>query len=180
MTIGELVEAQCAWLDTSQLPRTNKRAMIEPLALSLAHIKACTLDRGTCIAALCGKLLKLWETYGPPVAVGDEQEVGARIQAYVEMIYHHFDEEWSGSLAYLTHRAEALQDGYHFALLERRGEKRGGSGRGQGRKPQNGVAMTAKVIDFPQKLIDQLQAEASEQGVSFAQVVRDRIEKSYE
>lgn len=56
----------------------------------------------------------------------------------------------------------------------------GGPGRGQGRKPLNGTAMKTKPIDLPLDLIDRMQAEATDRGVSFAQVVRDRLKKSYE
>ena len=121
----ELVDLQTAWLDTSQLSRANRRARIEPLLIALTHIKTCSLLREECKAALCGKLLKLWETYESPVAACSEEEVSERIQAYVDRVYRYFDEDLAGSLANLTHKRESLEDGYHFLLIERRGSRLG-------------------------------------------------------
>lgn len=124
-TLQELADLQIAWLDTSQLPRANRRALIEPLLLSLTHLKTCRLPREEAIFSLCGKLLKFWELSEPPVAACSESEVLDRIQAYAERIYRYFDEECAGSLAHLTHRRESLEDGYHFLLLDRRGSRMG-------------------------------------------------------
>ena len=57
---------------------------------------------------------------------------------------------------------------------------RGGPGRGQGRKPKNGAPMKAKTVDLPLEMIDLIQAEADERSVSFADVARERLAKSYE
>ncbi len=121
---NELVNLQRAWIDTSKRPHATRRKRIEPLVLSLDHIKACQLPREEAIPALCGTLLKLWERFEQPVTTCSTEEVFSRIHTYVEKIYQYFDEAWTGSLAHLTHQRESLEDGCHFLILEQSGEVR--------------------------------------------------------
>lgn len=53
-------------------------------------------------------------------------------------------------------------------------------GRKGGRKPANGEQkMINRSLDFPQSMLTRLDEEAQQRSVSFAQVVRERIEKSW-
>lgn len=177
MTAQELVDAQCAWLDTSQVPRASKTALNQVIVLALDHLKYQPgLDLGSAMASLAGKLLKLWYTFEPPVVTCSEEEVHGLIENYVQMLYRHFDEEWSGSLANLTHQRESLEDSIYFLLLDRRGEKRGGPGRGQGRKPelQDPVVLSFKA---ERAAADRLKARAESEGRSYADLLREMVEE---
>lgn len=175
MTTQEFIDEQVSWLDTSQVQRASRQALNQVLILALDHLKYQTrLSRADAMASLCGKLLKLRETFEQPVVTCSDDEVLVLIRRYVQMLYQHFDDVWHGSLANLTHQRESLEESFYFQMLERRGEKRGGAGRGQGRKPEfaDPVTVTFKV---ERELAERLSSRANDEGKSSAELIREMI-----